>query len=419
MRQKILNLIKHPLISGSAILVVGSLIANIFNYLFNLSMGRLLSPADYGILASIIAMINIILVLPTTITIIFTKFSASYAGQGKEELLSVLLRKGTISSGIVGLFLSIVYLIFSPQISNFLHIQNITLIYIVSIVLFFNFLSAVANGALQGLLKFFAFSVAYSLSTFSKFILGVFFVLAGLKVLGSVFAIVSASILGYVFAAIPLLKYFLVKKEKNLVIPNLNKQLFTYGVPVLLAWLGITSITYIDTILVKHFFAPIAAGQYAALSLMGRTIFFIVSPIVMVFFPLIAQKKERKEDLLGTILLSVFLVGVPVIFLSAVFYLFPGLIIRIFFPAEIYKSLAVYLGPFSIFIILYTFSWLLNSYYLSVGKLLVFVFTLAAAVLEVLLIIIFHQNIQQIINNLIIVTFLLLIGLLVYYPHKT
>ncbi len=54
MRKIIHSALKHPLISGSTVIFVGSMVANIINYIFNLVMGRLLLPADYGILISLI-----------------------------------------------------------------------------------------------------------------------------------------------------------------------------------------------------------------------------------------------------------------------------------------------------------------------------------------------------------------------------
>src|SRR5581483_6186188 len=63
-----------------------------------------------------------------------------------------------------------------------------------------------------------------------------------------------------------------------------------YSVKFFFATLGITLLTSVDILFVKHFFSPQLAGQYAALSVMGRAIFYLTSPIYFVFFPLIAQK---------------------------------------------------------------------------------------------------------------------------------
>ena len=58
MKKKALEIIKHPLVYGSSIVVIGGLVANFFHFLFNLFMSRNLSVADYGTLASIVSLIG-------------------------------------------------------------------------------------------------------------------------------------------------------------------------------------------------------------------------------------------------------------------------------------------------------------------------------------------------------------------------
>lgn len=415
MKKRIKQVIDHPLISGGTAIFAGSILANILNYLFNLGMGRLLSPSDYGVLASLVSIINIFSVFALTVMTVFTKFTASFVGQGKEELIGVLFKKGTVLVGAVALLICIVIVIFSGQIAEFLHLKTIILINITAASLFFLFVASVAYGILQGLLKFVSFSIINIISSAVKLILGVGFVILGLKASGAVYALFLASVFGYFFIFPALYKFLIKAKNDNLKIPNLHRQLSSYAFPVFLANLGLILFTSVDIILVKHYFSETLAGQYAALNLMGRTINYALAPIISVFFPLIAQKKERKEKLRGTVLLAIFLIGAPSLFLSAIYFLFPEIILNIFFPAKEYAVLAPYLGPFSIFILFYSLSSLLNSFYLSIGKTGVFILPLIAAIVEIVYIIFFHQNIMQITTGLIIISFLLLISLLLYY----
>lgn len=418
MRERIHRIVRHPLISGSAIILIGSLVGNFFNYIFNLSMGRLLSVSEYGILASLISIISIFSVFSSTITTVFTKFSASYIGQNKKELIGPLLRRGSVYVGVIGLGVLALLVILGTQVSSFLHIENVILIYYIALVLFVLFLSSVFYGALQGLLKFMSYSINYILYSIIKVIIGIGLVLLGFKILGAVLGLAIATLLGYFMLFIPLREFFINKDEKILPKLNLKSELSKYALPVFLSGLGMTMITSVDIILVKHFFSDVAAGQYAALSLMGRAIFFTISPITFVFFPLIAQKKEKKENLSGTILLASALIGIPLVLASFIYFLLPHLVLRVFFPAQVYTSLSSSLGPFSVFIILYTFSYFLNSYYLSIGKIKVFILTIIATASEILFIVFFHRDIAQIINGLIVISFLLLISLLLYYPRK-
>lgn len=417
MKKKVVEFIRHPLIFGSSILFVGSLTASILNYIFNLSAGRLLSVEDYGTFASLISLFNIFSVFSVVILMVFSKFSASLVGQKKEKVIGSLFISGTIWVAMVSLFLCLVLSAFSFYIADFLRIDNVSLIFITIGSLFFSFLAAAPTGILQGLLKFKYYSFANILSSAAKLLLGVLFISLGYRVLGVISAFFLSTIVSYIFVLAPLYKFIKQKSDEGFTLSSLHKKVYVYALPVLMSNIGMTALASLDIILVKHYFDSSVAGQYAALSLMGRSIFYLVSPIASVLFPLIAQKRERKESLIGTLVLSLGLIGIPSAILSIVYFIFPDLILRIFFPASTYSSLSPYLGPFSLFVLFYSLSFLLNSFYLSIGKVRVFFLTLIAAILEAVLIVFFHSSITQIIFDILLSAFLLLISLLIYYRN--
>lgn len=419
MRKLIKSAIAHPLISGSTIIFVGAMAASVLNYFFNLLMGRFLSVSEYGTFAALISIFNIFSVFDIALTMVFSKFSASLAGQKKEEKIGSLFIAGSIWVGIFSFALCLLLVFVSPKISDFLNINSTILVIIIVVALFFSFLSAVSGGVLQGLLKFYSFSFIRIISSVSRLTLGIVFVFLGYKIFGAIMAFFLSSLAAYIFAFYPLRKYIMKKAEDGFTLSSLHKKAYSYAVPVFLSNIGITALISLDIILVKHYFNSSIAGRYAALSLMGRAIFYFVSPISAVLFPIIAQKKERKEGLTGTLLMSIALISIPAIFLSAFYFIFPKLVLRVFFPGSEYAIIASLLGPFSIFIIFYTISFLLNNFYLSLSKTKIFLFTLTASTLETIAIIIFHDSIEQVVMGLIVVSFLLLISLLLYYPRAT
>ncbi|HSX40470.1 MAG TPA: hypothetical protein VLF68_02555 [Candidatus Saccharimonadales bacterium] len=420
MRKHIHKVISHPLISGSTVLVIGSFTASVINYLFNRQMGVMLGAVNYGVFASLVSIVNIFLVFALTIQLVFTKFTASFVGRGEKGLVGLLFKKGTLWVGAIALAITVVLLIFSSPVASILHIAQTGLVQLTAVTLFALFIASVPLGMLQGLLKFGFFSFANISTSLAKLALGVFFVAFGFQVAGGMLAFFISSVLTYLVACIPLLTYLKNIEHDHPLAINLHKQIGSYGLPVFLSTLGITAFTSFDILLVKVFFYPNQqiAGQYAALSLMGRSIFYLIQPISFVLFPLIAQKKERGEKLLGTMALSALLVGVPSVVLCMVYFFLPHLVLAIFFPTKEYAILSSYLGPFSIFILFFSFVSLLNSYYLSIGRRKVFIFTIAGAVLEALYITIWHQSLMQVIIGMTVITFLLLLSLLLYYPHE-
>lgn len=421
--QKIINtfkiFLKHPLISGSAILFIGSMGGNILGYLFNLIMGRLLLAEDYGILAALISIFSIFSVFSTTIAITFTRFTAVFVGKNKEEGLPTLFGKGTKWVGLASVLITIILLLLNKQIEQFLNIKDTILIVFVSFTLFISFMASVPTGILQGLMKFIPISIIGILSVLSKIIFAVVLITLGFKIFGAVLAILLSSILGYFFIFIFLNRYLKKHKATNIFLPNLRREVLAYALPVFFASLGITLFSSLDVILVKHFFQPLIAGQYAALSLMGKSIFYAVGPVIAVFFPLITQKKEKGEDIFKTLVLAVLLVGIPSLMLSILYFLFPSFIVNIFFPAKIYRTVIPYLGYFSIFVFIFILISLFNSLYLTFSKTKVFLFTIGGSILEILSISLYHKNIGEVVMDLIVVSSILFLALLLYYPYVT
>ena len=133
MKKKLHKIIFHPLISGGAIVIIGSLVGNVFNYLFTWSMGRLLTVVEWGIVASLISLFNIFVIFSISITTIFSKFSASLVAKEKNDHIGILLRKGTVYIGIVGLAITLLIIVMSLSIANFLKIEDVLLIDLVAV----------------------------------------------------------------------------------------------------------------------------------------------------------------------------------------------------------------------------------------------------------------------------------------------
>ncbi|MBI2613543.1 MAG: oligosaccharide flippase family protein [Candidatus Levybacteria bacterium] len=418
MKKIIKSAMNHPLVTGSTIIFFGSMTANILNYLFNLGMGRFLLESEYGTFISLISVFNIFSVLSTTVNTVFTKFSAVLVGQKKEEFIGQLFISGSWWIGIIAFCITGFIIIFSYHISRFLNINSTILIDITALALFFSYLSFVGNGILQGLLKFGYYSFINIFSSLSKLILGLGFIFLGFKVFGAISAFFLSALIGYLLVFFPLRKFLKNSGKKDFHFSNLRKKLSLYALPVFLANIGMTAFITIDIILVKHFFEPTTAGQYAAISTMGRSIFYAVSPIALVLFPLVAQRKERGENLTGITLLSLFLIGVPSLFLSLFYFTFPEFVRTIFYPS-FSQIINQYLGPFSLFVLFYTLSYVLNIFYLSIGKIRVYIITILAACAETALIWFLHDSVSQVINILILSSFLLFLSLLFYYPIAT
>lgn len=406
---------KHPLIRGSAVLVIGTNAANIFNYLFNLFMSRNLSVSDYGVLASIVALIGLPGYVMTAVVPTVIKFAGEYIGRKRLDLargLFVKLYKGVL---LIIILLFTGYLIFINQIAGFFKIENISLLIISIFIVVFSMLGLINNAFIQAKLAF-KFLVSLSLiSSLLKLILGVVFVLMGYSVGGAVLALLFAAILGYFYSFKPL-GFVFAQKTANVKINS--SELINYGIPSGLALFGLALFINMDIILVKHLFSEVDAGLYAGLSLIAKVILYVSSPVGSVMFPLIVQKHAKGENTTHTFFMALLLVCGSSIILTLFYFIFPEFMIK-FFLKEEYLRVSGLLGIFGVFVSLYTLSFILINFYLSIKKTNVYIPVLIGAGAQSILIYIMHDSFAQIIWISLIIIFVLNIVLLIYYPYAT
>ena len=120
MKQHIKLLISHPLISGSSIVFIGSFGANIFNYLFNLSMGRLLTVEEYGLLTSLSTLFVFLGIINLSLTSIFAKFSARYVVNNDKAGMKNLVTWGSKIVFFFSIGLLFILLLLTQVIADFL-----------------------------------------------------------------------------------------------------------------------------------------------------------------------------------------------------------------------------------------------------------------------------------------------------------
>ena len=65
-------------------MIGGSMFVNATNYVYHVLMGRILGPVDYGVLASVFALLYIVSIVPMSTSVAIAKFVSS-AKDKKEE----------------------------------------------------------------------------------------------------------------------------------------------------------------------------------------------------------------------------------------------------------------------------------------------------------------------------------------------
>lgn len=407
--KKVTSLIKHPLFSGSIILMIGSNGANFLNYLFHLVLGRMLGPSSYGELAVVVSLMGLLGVIPASLNLVVVKYiSVSQSKDGTARLIHWLKEKTFIAS----IFSVLIIVLLSPLLSSFLNIKEVSYLILVSISFFFSLQAFLNKSILQGLLKFKEMVIGTLTENGIKLLVSIFLVYLGFQVAGVMWAFVISAIFSW-YVTNYYLKSF--KKQKHIIIKSTPIILFI--IPVLLQSMSITSIYTLDVILVKHFFSAHDAGIYASLSNLGKIILFGAGPIGAVMFPIISQRYSKGQNY-KIIFIYSFLATLAFIFpILLLYWLFPKFAINLLYGTA-YLEAASLLIWFGIFIALFILSFLFISFHLSLGHTKVIIFPVVASIAQGIMIWFYHGSLFSVIMVSILITALLLGSLLIYFSHK-
>lgn len=401
--------IRHPLFSGSAVMIIGSNLTNLIAYIYHFIVGRMLGPAIYSELSSILGVLTILFTGFTFLSTVVVKFVSSDDG-GSIDMYRWFRKK--IYNICIIVF--VLLLVLSPSISTYIKVELKTVILIAPITVF-GVLGILYRSFMQGRLQFTRLIIAMNLDIVSRLVVSVLGIYFGFKVFGAVFGLLFGTLVGVIY-----LNNFIGKivekgtSEKK--INNLRKVLL-YTVPVFVTSMSSNILLSADVIMVKHFLSAHDAGIYASLSTLGRVIFYAASPIGAVMFPLIIKNFSKGKSYIQYFYMSLLITLLLCLGASVSYLLFPKLAIGTLFGSKFLEGMP-YLFWFGIFNSVFTLAQLFISFFLSIEKTKIIYVSLATALLQVGAINLFHSGILQVVKINTIVTSLLLVCLILYFLYE-
>lgn len=326
------TLLSDGLFRDGSILVFAAVIAGGVNYLYQIVMGRLLGPVDYGVFGSLFALSYLLLIISAGIGYCSTKFVSDTSGAERVGFVRGLgLRVALLTAT---LFAALV--IAAPYLAAFLHIGDPTLVVIMGLTLLFGPLYAVNRGTMRGLEDFIAMGSLGIGNAVLKFAAGIILVLLGYGVYGAIGGPAVAAVLTVAAAGYYLRRLYLGSGSFDR-----YSSVYRYAVPSLLVAFCFTVPTNADVVLVKHLFSAHQAGLYTSVSVFGKLLIFLPGGISSALFPKVAKRESNGE--LGSDLLrrSLLYVGGLVGIVSVVLMLFPELFIGVLYGQSYVEAAAV------------------------------------------------------------------------------
>ncbi|MBU1103982.1 MAG: oligosaccharide flippase family protein [Nanoarchaeota archaeon] len=348
-------------------------------------MARLLSISDYGILLTLFSIIYLLAVFSESIQLVIVKYSSRENDGGK---LKNLLMRSLKKSFFVSLFLFALYLVLAVPFSYLLKIEY-PLMALNGVIIITLFLSPVSRGILQGKKRFKDLGVNMLIEAIIKLALALAFVYIGWRVYGAILGTFFGLLIAFFLSFIKL-GDITKSKEK----PAYVQDIYKYSKPAFVVNLAILLFYSLDVIIARIFFSEVAAGSYAIVSILAKTIFMGTQPISRAMFPLSAENKSGKKKSENIFLNSFAITFAAIISALILFYFFPEFIVKIFSGKEIEMSsnLLFYLG---IAIGLLSLSNLILLYKLSLGKIRGCAYLFFLIIVEVFLLSFFSKDLFQ------------------------
>jgi O-antigen/teichoic acid export membrane protein len=315
------------ILSGSLIMLFGSVFVSLANFGYNIGVARLLGPADFSHAAAAVTILMLISAITLAFQLVCTKLVAkSESVEARAAVYQLLHRKAWW----VGISLGAAMVLASSVLTSYLRLSSPWVIILLAVGLSIYIPLGVKRGGLQGTCRFRGLSWNMVAEAVVKFLGAIILIEMGFGVLGAVAAI-SGSV---IFA------YFLPDAARELrskAAASAGQLQLGETVQAIVFFVGQVIISNIDILMVKHYFPPDLAGLYAAIALVGRLLYFGSWSIVSAMFPVSAGTSEERQTPALLALPLVMVTGMStafVLFLAA----FPQLVFRSLFGAHFVSS---------------------------------------------------------------------------------
>jgi len=291
------------LIRHSLLLLAASQATNIANGLFQFFMGRMLSPVEYGSLASMLGLLAIVGMPLSALSNSLAFYSAKLLEEGKEGAIRPFMRRWFGKVMLAAVFIVVLGIVFCPATISFFQLQRPATFMITVVVLSLSLFGPVLGGILQGVQAFFWSAVSSISGAGARIMVSVALVywlgrISDWAIVGHGMGVLVSLVIG-VGAVIWIFK--------DTIPVRADKKIAGYFFGSLIVLAGFSVMMNADVLIVKHFFPPEESGFFARAATIGRVIIFLPMPIAGALFPKIVAAgdtgiRQRRLLIRGTVL---------------------------------------------------------------------------------------------------------------------
>jgi len=388
-------------IRHNAVFFFGAVAVGALNYLYYPIMGRLLDPASFGEVQTLISLFLQITIFLSVMGLVTINIVTNYSSVARRNEVVLEFEKLALLIGVALLGVTIVG---GPAIAHFLHFSSVWPFVLLLLALIASVPFTFRSAFLRGRKKFMLASAANLAMAASKLLFAALFIVVGLGSAGAIGGLVVAQIVASIIAAAWATKAGLTHGADSRIfgLPNFRLLLpeLRYGALVLGGSLIVTLQYSLDVLVVKHYFNPHVAGLYAGVASVARIILFLTASVALVMMALVrAQAAPGKNQrlLLQSLLLTA-VVGLPVWGVC----LFAPQAVTLLLMGKAYAGIASILPTLASAVLVVSVVNVVVSYYLALRRYGILPVLGVGALVTYVLLYLHHASLQSVVTSLFV-----------------
>lgn len=314
-------------------------IAGVLDYAVNVVAGRWLVPVEYGVFIAVAAVMQVLAQLTNAIRNVVAFYTAELSlHRGNAQGVGAFVQRAWRWGWQWGLLATAAMALISPPLAHALRLPNAWPLWVACPVVLMFFVRTITDGALQGLQSFGGFGAVQVMQSLLRLLLAGGLIWLGFQAAGAIIALPLAMVAVLFFALWLLRPQFADHGEVSA-----REVSWHYSAHTLMGLAAFAVLANMDALFVKHFYSPTAAGDYGPVVTLAKMSLFIPLALGIVVLPKATQRRASGRDPRPILLLALAATLVPGFALTAIYLLYPSLIVRTIFTAA-YTNPGLVLG---------------------------------------------------------------------------
>ena len=395
---------QNRLVRQNLILFFGGLVAGIGGFVYHAIAARILGPAVYGEVGTLIAVYAVGTGPALIIIAVLARYSAMLSTRGDAAVRS-LLKRTTRLIAIPCLLLILLTTLFARPIAQFEHLGSALPVLILAFSVALIWQVAIPRGILQGLQRFPALSLNLSVELVVRTVFVFLLLKAGYAVSGAMAALLLGLLVSFLLGLYTLRDHFRRGPTRVRL-----RVMAGFSLTAAAGIIGVQILFNQDVILAVHYLSSHDGGIYGGLNKIGTILYFLTLSVSQVLFPRVVDAVAKEQHPGRILLMSAGILSALGAGALLVFAVVPGLVVGILFgPA--FRDAVPYVFPVGVIGLALSLNNLLVQFFMAVHD-RVFVPILAfGVVLEGSLIFLFHARVGQVVLDVLVALVVLLLML--------